>query len=402
MYQLADVFVSKYSYLQISLNKYAQYKEKEIWFASADNNDYQLIRATFAEAENFEYDSERVADYIQYMMAYTKKDVRFLDIHISNSEYNSEYEPYDYINLEEGYYAGVTAKDVYPELADAIHSVENKEKEIKKIANRMISSIKKKRNNLILKSSMKSYVTSSVIVICVALQFIVTYLSFNNANASVLVMCGALYNTFTLGLGQYYRLITYAFLHGGFLHLFFNMYALYHIGIYLESRFGHLKYALMLFTSILVGGLTQAILCGNTVCVGMSGGVYGLFIIYIALLLSSHIINLNQLMPTIIINIALNFMSTTAWAGHLGGAMAGFVFYQIIKNEDKKNYGMAAMLVIMIIMLLVKYIAYTGIEQFYMGTDQDVLRILSSLGFKNYSAKLLSGLINTYMRFKGV
>ena len=42
--------------------------------------------------------------------------------------------------------------------------------------------------------------------------------------------------------GEWWRLITAAFLHGGILHLLFNMYALYLFGPSLEAAFGHVRW----------------------------------------------------------------------------------------------------------------------------------------------------------------
>ena len=402
MYQLADVFISKYSYIQININKFQEFKDDETWFASVDNPDYQLVRVTFNEAENFLRDSKRVDEYVQYMCAYAKKQIRFLDIHISKSEYNEEFEPYDYLNIEDGFVQGKDVMSSFPEIYRAVHKAENNDKEIRRVTSSIVKSLKKKRNEIIRKQNAKAFVTTAVVVICIVMQIITYALSLKYNNASVLVLLGGMYNTFTLGYHQYYRLITYAFLHGGFLHLFFNMYALMGIGVYLENKFGHVKYALMLFCSILVGGLTQGILCQNTVAVGMSGGIYGLFVVYIAVLLQNRIINLNALLPTLMINLMLNFMSKTAWAGHLGGAIAGFIFWNILKEEGLKKKSFIGLMILVIVVLLVKYIFFSGIYPFYLGTDQDVIRILREFGFNKYADKMINDLFKIYIQYKGV
>lgn len=402
MYQLADVFISKYSYIQINISKFQEFKDNETWFANIDNPNYQLVRVTFNEADKFIYDNNRVDEYVQYMKSYAKKEIKFLDIHISALEYNEEYEPYEYLNIEDGYVSGVDVRHAFPEIYNAIHTVENNEKEIKRVASSIVKSLKRRRNDLIKKQNAKAFVTTAVLAVCIVMQIITYSLSLKYQNASVLVLLGGLYNTFTLGYHQYYRLITYAFLHGGFLHLFFNMYALMGIGVFLENKFGHLKYALMLFSSILVGGLTQAILCQNTVAVGMSGGIYGLFVVYIAVLLSNRIINLNALLPTLLINLMLNFMSATAWAGHLGGAMAGFIFYNILNEEGNKKKSFIALLIIVIVVLVVKYVFYGGIYPFYLGTDQDVIKIIRDFGFNKYADQMMNNLFKIYIKYKGV
>ncbi len=80
--------------------------------------------------------------------------------------------------------------------------------------------------------------------------------------------------------GDYYRLFTAMFLHGGITHLFFNGYALYVIGSYVERLFGHVRFAII----YLLGGLTGSILSvmmgdlsRNVGSVGASGAVFAIF-----------------------------------------------------------------------------------------------------------------------------
>ena len=62
--------------------------------------------------------------------------------------------------------------------------------------------------------------------------------------------------------GEWWRLITAAFLHAGILHLLFNMYALYLFGPSLEALFGHVRFAALYFLSAL-GGSAVSYLRGS-------------------------------------------------------------------------------------------------------------------------------------------
>ncbi|MDO4197426.1 MAG: rhomboid family intramembrane serine protease [Erysipelotrichaceae bacterium] len=402
LYQVGSIFISLYSYLQINIKKYENLKETEAWFANPDNEHYQLIRVSFNEAESFIYDAKRVEEYLAYMKAYAKKDIRFLDIHLSTSKHNEEFEPYDYLNIEENYADGINVRSIYPEIYSSIHTVNNQNKEMSDITNKVISSLKKKRKQILKERNRKAYVTLTVMGICTIMQILSYIMSSQYSQSSVLIFLGALYNTFTLGFNQYFRLITYAFLHAGFLHFFFNMYALFGIGVFLENNLGHKKYALLLFGSILAGGLTQGIICENTICIGISGGIYGLFVVYIAILLANHVININQLLPTILINLMLNFMSATAWAAHLGGAIVGFIFFYIMRSDGNSKKGYIALVVIMLVVLTAKYVFFTEIDPFYLGTDQEVLNLMSDIGLKSYADKLYLKLFEIYLKYKGV
>jgi membrane associated rhomboid family serine protease len=81
-----------------------------------------------------------------------------------------------------------------------------------------------------------------------------------------------------------WQLVTYGFLHGGFAHIFFNMFAVYMFGSTLEQFFGTRFYVLLYFVSVITAGLTQLVV--NVVLdspyptLGASGGVFGLLLAF--------------------------------------------------------------------------------------------------------------------------
>ncbi|MEP7208955.1 MAG: rhomboid family intramembrane serine protease, partial [Casimicrobiaceae bacterium] len=81
-----------------------------------------------------------------------------------------------------------------------------------------------------------------------------------------------------------WQLVTYAFLHGGLMHLAFNMFALYMFGGAIEQVFGTRRYLAYYFACVISAALTQlmvAALAGEVYpTVGASGGVFGLLLAY--------------------------------------------------------------------------------------------------------------------------
>ena len=77
-------------------------------------------------------------------------------------------------------------------------------------------------------------------------------------------------------------LITSVFLHGGFLHLFSNMYFLMVFGDDVEDRLGKARYALMFLTTALAGGIVHTLsnFSDTTPCVGASGAISGIITYY--------------------------------------------------------------------------------------------------------------------------
>ncbi|MGN0026352.1 MAG: rhomboid family intramembrane serine protease [Clostridium sp.] len=86
---------------------------------------------------------------------------------------------------------------------------------------------------------------------------------------------GAKINVF-IDHGQYYRLITAAFLHGGILHIFFNMSALNIIGRQVEAVYGGKKFLIIYFISALGGNVFSYLFKPNSISVGASGAIFGL------------------------------------------------------------------------------------------------------------------------------
>ena len=127
-----------------------------------------------------------------------------------------------------------------------------------------------------------------------------------------------------LSQGEWWRLLTAAFLHGGILHLLFNMYALYLFGPQLEAAFGHVRFAVLYVLSAL-GGSAVSYLFANPVqpSLGASGAVFG--ILGATLVVSRRLrYDVRGVTVLIGINLALGFViEGIDWRAHLGGLITG-------------------------------------------------------------------------------
>jgi len=86
--------------------------------------------------------------------------------------------------------------------------------------------------------------------------------------------------------GYFWQLITYQFMHAGWLHLFFNGWVIFAFGRQLESLLGGKKYLTLMLTSGAVGGVFQMVVAwvwphyfGGAV-VGASACAFGLVAAY--------------------------------------------------------------------------------------------------------------------------
>ncbi|HTT23804.1 MAG TPA: rhomboid family intramembrane serine protease [Candidatus Sulfotelmatobacter sp.] len=76
--------------------------------------------------------------------------------------------------------------------------------------------------------------------------------------------------------GQWWRLVTYMFLHGGVMHIFFNMWCLWDLGRLCESLYGRWTYAAIYLITGIAGGLASVGWNPFVLSVGASGAVFGL------------------------------------------------------------------------------------------------------------------------------
>ena len=131
-------------------------------------------------------------------------------------------------------------------------------------------------------------------------------------------------NRILVDSGEYYRLLTVALVHGGFLHLGFNLYALHILGVPVEAYFGKFRYSLILTTSLLGGSLLSIYMNPvNVFSIGASGMIFGLFA-SLALIGKRVGVEWRSILVVVGINFALGFMiGGVDWHGHLGGLIGG-------------------------------------------------------------------------------
>lgn len=89
------------------------------------------------------------------------------------------------------------------------------------------------------------------------------------------VRFGANYGPLTLS-GDWWRLVTYMFLHGGLLHIAFNMWCLWDLGALCESLYGRWTYAGIYLITGIAGGLASVGWNPGVLSVGASGAIFGL------------------------------------------------------------------------------------------------------------------------------
>jgi membrane associated rhomboid family serine protease len=146
-----------------------------------------------------------------------------------------------------------------------------------------------------------------------------------------------------------WQLLTYAFLHGGLVHLAFNMFALYMFGGAIEQVFGPRRYLIYYLVCVVSAALSQlivsAMMGGIYPTVGASGGVFGLLLAYAIYFPHSRVMLLFPPIPMparvfvvvyAVIELYLGVTGTQAGVAHfahLGGMIGGFIMLRYWRSS---------------------------------------------------------------------
>ena len=147
------------------------------------------------------------------------------------------------------------------------------------------------------------------------------------AGADQVILDGGLAGPF-VAAGEWYRIVTAGFLHAGLLHLGFNMFVLYQLGMLLEPVLGRLRFGLVYAVAMLSGSLGVLLVSPNSLTVGASGAVFGLMGAAVATMRSRGVDPFSTgLGGTIVLNLVITFTLSRyiSVGGHVGGLIGGFL-----------------------------------------------------------------------------
>ena len=163
---------------------------------------------------------------------------------------------------------------------------------------------------------------------------------------------GSVYRDFVLfgplvAEGEWWRLLTAGFLHGGLFHLALNMYALYFLGRMLEPALGHVRFTALYFASLLAGSFGAVLLDPATPVVGASTAIFGLLGAAVVMARKRGIdLMASGLGPVLIINLVITFFPgfNISIGGHLGGLAGGFLCALAIEALARRRSPVPAVL----------------------------------------------------------
>ena len=163
--------------------------------------------------------------------------------------------------------------------------------------------------------------------------------------------------------GQWWRLITYMFLHAGIVHIAMNMFALLYIGTFLEPLLGKFRFAAAYLLTGICAGLLSITVHNYSVGVGASGAIFGMYGIFLAMLTTTHVEKtvrktmLRSILFFVVFNLISGLQGNTDNAAHIGGLISGlaigYIYYPgLAKRWDiKRQLGITAIIAVAIVLL---------------------------------------------------
>jgi membrane associated rhomboid family serine protease len=133
--------------------------------------------------------------------------------------------------------------------------------------------------------------------------------------------------------GEYYRILTSAFIHLGFGHLAFNMLALNLFGGVLEQMYGRVEYLVIYLLCAAGGSVLTMLVAPGQAAAGASGAIFGLFGLAFVVPRRHRVATtrearaiLGQAGSLLAINLVFTFLIPgISWTGHVGGLIVGAV-----------------------------------------------------------------------------
>jgi len=149
-------------------------------------------------------------------------------------------------------------------------------------------------------------------------------------DGQTLLEFGAKYGPLMVIRGEWWRLVTAGFLHGGILHILMNMWVLFDLGAQTEEMYGTSRYLFIYFVATVTGFLGSFLWAPSTPSVGASAGICGLIGAMIALGVrdrTSYGADIRRFYMRWVIYLLIFglLFPATDNAAHLGGLVGGFV-----------------------------------------------------------------------------
>lgn len=190
-------------------------------------------------------------------------------------------------------------------------------------------------------------------------------------NMRTLIDMGALFGPLTVLKGEWWRLFTAMFLHGGMTHILMNMFSLYLIGRGMELYFDGKSYLIIYLFSGLFGGLASLYMHPQSVGIGASGAIFGVFGALAGFFLAHRdkiAAHSKEFMKDFSVVIGLNLVlglsiPSIDVSAHIGGLFVGFLGGFLISKNPKWIWIYTFAMVLFMLMMM-QYLPSYYVQKF--------------------------------------
>src|SRR6478736_5315769 len=193
------------------------------------------------------------------------------------------------------------------------------------------------------------FITPILLILNLLVFLVMAFAGVNvlNHDPVTLLNWGANFQFKTLD-GQIWRLLSCTFLHAGIFHLLMNMFALVSVGSVPEPLLGRKRFLAAYLITGLLASLASVWWYPVLVCVGASGAIFGLYGLFLALLMSNYIEPAARqaffmsigifVVLTLLNGISSQGIDNAAHAGGLlSGLILGYLFLPALQDSENKK-----------------------------------------------------------------
>ena len=187
------------------------------------------------------------------------------------------------------------------------------------------------------------------------------------------IRLGANYGPYTVS-GQWWRLLTYMFIHGGLLHIAFNMWCLWNLGRLGEAVYGHWTFGAVYIVTGLAAGLNSLAWHFAVPSVGASGAIFG---IAGALIASFYLgefslprAAMSGMLRSVVAFVGYNLffgaaIANTDNAAHIGGLLMGLLLGALIARIAPQQDDVLRRVAVLLVGVLIVAGGVTWLERSY-------------------------------------
>jgi len=183
-------------------------------------------------------------------------------------------------------------------------------------------------------------------------------------NIEVLVDLGALFGPYIVQKGEWWRLLSAMFLHAGITHILMNMFSLYIVGRGVQNYFDVKSYLSIYLFSGLIGGLSSLTLHPDSVGIGASGAIFGMFGALAGFFLA-HRAKINTHFKAFMkdfsiiigINLVIGFsIPSIDVSAHVGGLVTGIVGGYLL-SKNRKFFFLYTLFMLLLMAVWMRYLS---------------------------------------------